>query len=203
MRMRRLPDRGRARAAGAAFLLAAALLLVAGASGAEQPAADAAGWESLLGERPSAQLGGRWIVVLAKPSLATRVAAAGGVATEEQERAWTAAARDAQNEVIARLVFAGPDRAGARVLPGAQRVRDPARRPRPCDRRARSRRAGRVPGAGGDPGRGRPGGRRRARRRRRREAPEHRHPRVLGQGCHRRAPRHGCRPRPPVHSLGA
>ncbi len=89
MRMRRLPDRGRARAAGAALLLAAALLLVAGASGAEQPTADAAGWESLLGERPSAQLGGRWIVVLAKPSLATRVAAAGGVATEEQERAWT------------------------------------------------------------------------------------------------------------------
>ena len=102
--------------------LAAALLLVAGASGAEQPTADAAGWESLLGERPSAQLGGRWIVVLAKPSLATRVAAAGGVATEEQERAWTAAARDAQNEVIARLAFRGapiePEHAYYRVLNG-------------------------------------------------------------------------------------
>ncbi len=120
--MRRLPDRGRARAVGAALLLAAALLLVAGASGAEQPTADAAGWESLLGERPSAQLGGRWIVVLSKPSLATRVAAAGGVATEEQERAWTRAARNAQNEVIARLAFRGapiePEHAYYRALNG-------------------------------------------------------------------------------------
>lgn len=122
MRMRRLPERARARAVGAALLVAGALLLVAGASGAEQPAAGAAGWESLLGDRPSAQLGGRWIVVLAKPSLATRVAAADGVATEEQERAWTAAARKAQRDVIARLAFRGapiePEQAYYRVLNG-------------------------------------------------------------------------------------
>ena len=69
--------------------------------------AAAAGWESLLGDRPSAQLGGRWIVVLEKPSLATRVAAAGGIATEEQERAWTAAAAWRQRDVITRLAFNG------------------------------------------------------------------------------------------------
>ena len=101
MRMRRLPSPERCTAGrrvaadgvGVAVLAVAALLLVAGASGADQPEGTPAGWESLLGDRPSAQLGGRWIVVLAKPSLASRVAAAGGIATEEQERAWTAAAR--------------------------------------------------------------------------------------------------------------
>jgi len=122
MRMRRPPERIRSRVVVAAVLAVAALLLVAGASGADQPASGAAGWESLLGDRPSAQLGGRWIVVLAKPSLATKVAAAGGVATEEQERAWTAAARNAQREVIARLAFRGapiePEHAYYRVFNG-------------------------------------------------------------------------------------
>ncbi len=104
-------------------LLAAVLLGVGGTSGAaEQPASGAAGWESLLGDRPSAQLGGRWVVVLAKPSLATRVRAAGGVATEEQERAWTTAARSAQRTVIARLAFHGapiePEHAYYRVFNG-------------------------------------------------------------------------------------
>ena len=80
------------------------------------------GWESLLGDRPAAQLGGRWIVVLAKPSLATKVAAAGGTATEAQERGWTAAARSAQNDVLARLAFHGapvePEQAYYRVFNG-------------------------------------------------------------------------------------
>src|SRR3954451_22517503 len=111
MRMRR-PPRLRARSrpsqrrgqrwrrTGLALLAVAALLLVAGASGADQPEGTAAGWESLLGDPPSAQLGGRWIVVLAKLSLASRVTAAGGIATEEQERGWTAAARLAQRDVL-------------------------------------------------------------------------------------------------------
>ena len=135
------------------------------------PAGSAAGWESLLGDRPSAQLGGRWIVVLAKPSLATRVAAAGGIATEEQERAWTLAARDrSARGARAPRVPRRADRARARVLPGVQRLRDATRRARPRDRRPRPRRAGRVPGAGGDPGRGRAGRRRRPFGTRRREA---------------------------------
>lgn len=116
------PETARWRAVVAALLAAAALFLVAGASGADQPPAGAAGWESLLGDRPPAQLGGRWIVVLAKPSLATRVAAAGGVATEEQERAWTVAARNDQRDVISRLAFRGapiePEHAYYRVFNG-------------------------------------------------------------------------------------
>src|SRR5439155_549049 len=48
-----------------------------------------AGWQGLLGLRPVPQLGDREIVVLKLPSLADRVRAAGGVATEVQERAWT------------------------------------------------------------------------------------------------------------------
>ena len=131
MRMRRLPNIRAGRqhvpsprrgGIGLALLAAVALLLVAGASGADQPEGSAAGWESLLGDRPSAQLGGRWVVVLAKPSLASRVTAAGGVATEEQERAWTAAARAAQREVLARLAFKGapiePEHAYYRVFNG-------------------------------------------------------------------------------------
>ena len=103
----------------------AALLLAGGGSSAAvdgDPETGAAGWQSLLGDRPSPQLGGRWIVVLTKPSLATRVAAAGGVATEQQERAWTATARRAQRSVLARLRFRGapiePEHAYYRVFNG-------------------------------------------------------------------------------------
>src|SRR3954447_10091650 len=110
------------RTAGAVLLVAVALLLVGGASGAREPAGTAAGWESLLGDRPSAQLGGRWIVVLGKPSLATRVALAHGIATEEQERAWTLAAKSEQREVLTRLAFKGapiePEHAYYRVFNG-------------------------------------------------------------------------------------
>jgi minor extracellular serine protease Vpr len=86
-----------------------AVLLSGGAAGADTPAAatGAAGWQGLLGERPAPQLGGRWVVVLEKRSLADRVRAAGGAATEEQERAWTKAARKAQADDIARLAFRG------------------------------------------------------------------------------------------------
>ena len=104
----RTPLRPRAWALPGALAVAAALL-VSGAAGAEEPSTvtGAAGWQGLLGDRPSPQLGGRWIVVLEKRSLADRVRAAGGAATEQQERAWTKAARKAQADVIARLAFRG------------------------------------------------------------------------------------------------
>jgi minor extracellular serine protease Vpr len=124
--MRRPPDHSRLRrrlSAGAALLAVASVLLVGGSgAAADEPVSGAAGWDSLLGDRPSAQLGGRWIVVLKARSLATRVAAAGGVATEEQERAWTAAARHDQRAVLARLAFHGapiePEHAFYRVFNG-------------------------------------------------------------------------------------
>lgn len=92
----------------AAVLVAVAVLVVGAAAGAGRPAAAVAtGWERLLGERPSVRLGGRWIVVLAQPSLADRVRRAGGTATEVQERRFTAAARRAQRLVLRRLAARG------------------------------------------------------------------------------------------------
>src|ERR687888_246089 len=57
--------------------------------------------------RPRVALGQRMIVVLRGPSLADRVARAGGLATEKQERRWTAAALAAQNVLISRLGVQG------------------------------------------------------------------------------------------------
>jgi subtilisin family serine protease len=123
MRMRRRPEFRRTATVAAASFALAALVVVGGASSAgDEPSSGAAGWQSLLGARPSAQLGGRWVVVLAEASLATRVAQAGGVATEEQERAWTATARHAQRAVLTRLASRGapiePEHAYYRVFNG-------------------------------------------------------------------------------------
>src|SRR4029079_9371323 len=106
----------------AAAAVAVALLLVAGAGGAGPPPTAAACCESLLGDRPTAQLGNRWVVVLAKPSLASHVLAAGGHATEKRERGWTAKARRDQRDVRARLAVRGapiePEHSFVRVLNG-------------------------------------------------------------------------------------
>jgi subtilisin family serine protease len=122
--MRTPPPSARALAA----LLLALVALAAGAA----PAADdagAAGWQGLLGSRPLPQLGSRWIVVLRAPSLADRVRRAGGGATERQMRAWTAAARDAQQKAIVRLAFRGApidaEQSYVRVLNGFAAALDP------------------------------------------------------------------------------
>ena len=123
MRMRRRPRASRLWLAAALALAGGLVLLGGGAAAAtDEPATGAAGWESLLGDRPTPQLGGRWIVVLDLPSLASRVAAAGGLATEEQERAWTRSARQAQERVLADLAFRGapiePEQSFYRVFNG-------------------------------------------------------------------------------------
>ena len=68
------------------------------------------------------------IVVLRAPSLADRVAAAGGAATEEQERHWTARPLSAQQDVLLKLatkgVFVKPELRFTRV---AQRLLGRAR----------------------------------------------------------------------------
>src|SRR5262249_34442782 len=74
---------------------------------ASAPSPSPAGWQGLLGLRPVPQLGDREIVVLKLPSLAERVRAAGGVATEVQERAWTREAQKAQQRVLQRLSAIG------------------------------------------------------------------------------------------------
>jgi subtilisin family serine protease len=105
-----------------AALVAACLLAAAGATGATEEPSGAEGWQGLLGSRPLPELGGRWIVVLRAPSLADRVRTAGGRASEVQMRAWTAAARDAQEKAVARLAARGvpvqPEHSYVRVMNG-------------------------------------------------------------------------------------
>lgn len=89
-------------------LLVATTVLVVGAAASDSGrSAGAAGWQGLLGSRPVPQLGDRWIVVLDAPSLAGRVRRADGTATEARMKAWTRAAREAQDEILTQLAFRG------------------------------------------------------------------------------------------------
>jgi hypothetical protein len=102
MRTRSLP-------ALALVALVAAAVLVATSGGARTKGPQSsASWIGLAGgSRPRVALGQRMIVVLRSPSLADRVARAGGFATEKQERSWTAAALASQNVLISRLAVQG------------------------------------------------------------------------------------------------
>src|SRR5262245_52135058 len=106
---------------------AAAALIVGARSGgsahAPARAADAAAWRGLVGgARPAAALGERVIVVLRTPSLAERVGRAGGLATDRQERRWTAQAYAAQTALVSELGARGlevsVEHSFARVLNG-------------------------------------------------------------------------------------
>ncbi|MBA3475671.1 MAG: S8 family serine peptidase, partial [Actinobacteria bacterium] len=93
----------------------AALLVASGGQGADSRGAlaGAAAWRGFVdGERSSVSIGERMIVVLRNPSLADRVAEAGGRATESAMRGWTAAALAGQKQVAARL-----SREGIRLVP--------------------------------------------------------------------------------------
>src|SRR5690348_6546763 len=99
----------------------AVLLTTVGKSTAQAPApaATSAGWRGLVGSRPRVDLGDRVIVVLKTPSLAQRVAAAGGIVGTRQERTWTNATVAAQKLLVSRLALQGiavhPDYTFARV----------------------------------------------------------------------------------------
>jgi subtilisin family serine protease len=112
-------------------LAATALLVVLGAGGgdrsaraAKQPGTGAAeAWSGFVGdERAQVAFGQRQLVVLKAPSLAERVAAAGGRVGDVQERSWTREVLAKQREVIQRLALQGiivrPDFTYARVLNG-------------------------------------------------------------------------------------
>jgi subtilisin family serine protease len=112
-----LTPRGRSRepsqiGALAVVALAATLLVVFAARDDDElkaePAAAAATWTGLVGEgRPEVDVD-RWrVVVLKAPSLARRVAAAGGIATEAQERRWATMAANAQKQLLSRLALQG------------------------------------------------------------------------------------------------
>ena len=85
--------------------------------------ASRASWRGLVGgPRPEVAVGQRMIVVLRTPSLADRVDAAGGRASEADQRRWQSAAQAAQQQLIARLGAAGlrlrPEFSYTRVLSG-------------------------------------------------------------------------------------
>jgi subtilisin family serine protease len=106
---------------------AAAALLGVGAGREPGRAASPAppvSWQGLVGDGPRSpvDVGRRMIVVLKSRSLADRVAAAGGVATPEQEQRWTAAALAQQRLLLSRLQVQGvrihPEYSFMRVLEG-------------------------------------------------------------------------------------
>jgi subtilisin family serine protease len=102
----------------AAALLAttATLALLLGATGGraqQQPTSiDEAGWQGVLGVRAPVSTAQRYIVLLKPPSLAARVRAAGGQASEKEMRAWSAIAVAQQEQFLARLAAVG-----ARIAP--------------------------------------------------------------------------------------
>src|SRR5436305_7172706 len=106
----------RSRLSGASAVLAViaiACSVLAGGAGRTQSkvaavTATAEAWHALAGSaRPQVETGQRMIVVLRAPSLAQRVKRAGGVASDSQERRWTAAAIAAQKQVLATLAARG------------------------------------------------------------------------------------------------
>jgi subtilase family protein len=90
---------------------------------------DASAWKGLVGsERPEVAVGERVIVVLDGPSLAQRVARAGGLASGVTQRRWTSSALAAQQQLIAELALHGvrvrPEFTYTRVLAGFSAVLD-------------------------------------------------------------------------------
>jgi minor extracellular serine protease Vpr len=109
----------------AVAVIATTVLLATGGKGAGQaplPAPSAASWRGLVGSRPRVALGQRVIVVLKTPSLAERVAAAGGIVGTSRERAWTNNVLANEKLLLTRLALQGvtvhPDFSYARVLAG-------------------------------------------------------------------------------------
>jgi len=129
LRRREAPQLG---VLGAVALAATLLSVAAGAGGPRNNGlrVAASAWRGLVGTpREQVAVGQRVIVVLKSPSLADRVASAGGTATEAQERQWTAAALAADHQLIASLAQQGvkirPEFQYARVLTGFSAPLDP------------------------------------------------------------------------------
>src|SRR4051812_20909930 len=124
MRTRRAEPRNALLLALVAAVATAVLLATGGQSAGRTPSplTSAAGWRGLVGSRPRVALGNRVIVILKTPSLAQRVAAAGGIVGTRQERAWTNATLAAQKLLVSRLSLQGvlvhPDFTFARVVDG-------------------------------------------------------------------------------------
>jgi subtilisin family serine protease len=99
-------------ASSAAAAVAVVLAVALGATGAraQEPSAatiDEAGWQGVLGSRPTVSTAQRFVVLLRSPSLATRVEAAGGLATEQEMRAWTDSVVRQQELFLGRVAAVG------------------------------------------------------------------------------------------------
>ena len=115
--------------------VATALALVAGGAGAraQEPSApaaiDEAGWQGVLGVRPVVSTAQRYVVVLRAQSLAERVRANGGRASEAEMRAWSGEAITLQEQFLARMAARGaripPEHRYVRVLNGIATRLDP------------------------------------------------------------------------------
>src|SRR6476659_7674046 len=73
---------------------------------------DKAGWQGVLGVRAPVSTAQRYVILLKSPSLASQVRAAGGHASEQQTRAWSATEIAQQEQFLARLAAVG-----ARIAP--------------------------------------------------------------------------------------
>ena len=121
--------------AALAAIVAAAVLVVPEGGGGAPPAtptrlASAAAWNGLVGgARAEVGTGQRVLVVLTAFSLADRVQRAGGLATDAEERRWTAGASAAQQQFISDVGRAGvairPEFRFTRTLNGFSAVLDP------------------------------------------------------------------------------
>jgi subtilisin family serine protease len=100
------------------------VLIAAGGHGTSSaPRTAAASWKGLAGDqRPRVAVGQRMIVLLKEPALADRPEVTGGLATSEEERAWTRAALASQKLLISRLGVEGvvvqPEYSYTRVVNG-------------------------------------------------------------------------------------
>ena len=85
-------------------------------------------WNGLFGDRPRAPVGQRMIVVLRAPSVADRVAAAGGTPSQSRLQSWAARAEESQHVLVADLNLRGvpvkPLRTFALTLNGFSAVLD-------------------------------------------------------------------------------
>src|SRR5688572_23272189 len=117
--MRTRPRRPRDLAVAAALVLATGLAVTgARAQVAPVPSIDEAGWQGVLGIRGTISTAQRFVVLLDEPSLAERVRAEGGTASDARMRSWTAGALRVQEQFLSRM-----NAAGARVAPEHRYVR--------------------------------------------------------------------------------
>ncbi|MFL5945914.1 MAG: S8 family serine peptidase [Gaiellaceae bacterium] len=85
-----------------------AVLIAAGGGNRKATSQGTPSWQGLAGaQRPRVAVGQRAIVLLKAPALSDRVGNAGGLATGEDERDWTASALAAQKLLVARLRVQG------------------------------------------------------------------------------------------------